>query len=575
MSNLNNEINFLRPFTKFCCSIGNLPSSYMTSLSYEEQLLWFCDYLENTVIPTINNNEEAVQELQNLYIELKSYVDNYFENLDIQEKINNKLDIMSKNGELTRLLLPYLSEQDYKINEIEKKVDSATNGSPIPVSSISEMKDTNKIYVNITNGHKYFYNGNNWIDFGPYQSIELGNNLINKYNLNDELKNALYKNYGNELPFDKSNIVQLMKQFDGDNFIGSLQVYSLVLKIIPSNKYIVKKMISNRFALYLSSDSPANNVLINSYIQNNSASELEITASENDNYLTILYYHTSDVKSQNEILNSIQVYKNEKIEPKTQTQYLEELINQVSNPIFNNKNIKLFNYRELGKLTKPYIAFSCDDGAHELATTTIPLLKELKNKYNKNIKTTFAIMDNSQIFNVENEINSIKDMLNFYDCSIAIHGTTSYTELSINELINFLDYQKSELTNLLGFSPTSIVFPNHSFNDITKTICASYFGVNCSGGIEKLIKYKHCNGYRSNIFSLYRFSLFGTTITKEIIKDIIDYCLENNFIFMPFWHDITLKNDYARCKDLLDYTVNYAIQKGIEFINIGDIPYLI
>ena len=99
----------LRPFTKFLMTIGELPSSYLVSMTYEEQLLWFCNYLQNTVIPVVNNNGEAVEELQNLYIELKEYVDNYFENLDVQQEINNKLDDMAESGELEAIIAEYLS----------------------------------------------------------------------------------------------------------------------------------------------------------------------------------------------------------------------------------------------------------------------------------------------------------------------------------------------------------------------------------------------------------------------------------------------------------------------------------
>lgn len=97
-------IQGLRPFTKFCCTIGNLPASYLASMTYEEQLLWFCDYLQNTVIPTVNNNAEAVEELQNLYLQLKNYVDNYFTNLDVQNEINNKLDEMVEDGTLENII---------------------------------------------------------------------------------------------------------------------------------------------------------------------------------------------------------------------------------------------------------------------------------------------------------------------------------------------------------------------------------------------------------------------------------------------------------------------------------------
>lgn len=99
----------LTPFAHFCCTIGNLPTSYMISLTYEEQLLWLCQYLEKTVIPAVNTNAEAVAELQNLYVQLKNYVDNYFEDLNIQEQINNKLDEMAEDGTLSNIIEQYIN----------------------------------------------------------------------------------------------------------------------------------------------------------------------------------------------------------------------------------------------------------------------------------------------------------------------------------------------------------------------------------------------------------------------------------------------------------------------------------
>lgn len=121
------NINSLNPFTRFCYSIGAIPTSYLVSMTYEEQLLWLCNYLENTVIPAFNNNVEVVKELQNnftdlsnnvneLYNKLKSYVDNYFNNLDLQQAINNKLDEMIKNGEFEQIMtlyFPYLTPELY------------------------------------------------------------------------------------------------------------------------------------------------------------------------------------------------------------------------------------------------------------------------------------------------------------------------------------------------------------------------------------------------------------------------------------------------------------------------------
>ena len=101
------KLNY-RPFTRFCMSIGAVPSSYLAGLTIEEQLLWLCSYLEKEVIPAVNNNAEAVEELQGLFTELQTYVNNYFDNLDVQEEINNKLDDMAESGELEEIIATYL-----------------------------------------------------------------------------------------------------------------------------------------------------------------------------------------------------------------------------------------------------------------------------------------------------------------------------------------------------------------------------------------------------------------------------------------------------------------------------------
>lgn len=175
------DVKTLRPFKRFIMTIGNLPSSYLESMTYGEMLMWFCNYLQETVIPTVNNNGEAVEELQNLYEELKSYVDNYFENLDVQEEINNKLDEMAQNGSLTNLIKTYVDPiyQDYEnridnqINLINTKVNSVTSYAPIPVSSVSDMTDITKLYLNTTDGEWYYYDGTDWVSGGTYQGTTL------------------------------------------------------------------------------------------------------------------------------------------------------------------------------------------------------------------------------------------------------------------------------------------------------------------------------------------------------------------------------------------------------------------
>lgn len=86
-----------------------IPLAFDESMSYYETLCGLLYYLKDVVIPTLNNNANAMIELQNLYIQLKDYVDNYFTNLDVQEEINNKLDEMVLNGTLQEIIASYLN----------------------------------------------------------------------------------------------------------------------------------------------------------------------------------------------------------------------------------------------------------------------------------------------------------------------------------------------------------------------------------------------------------------------------------------------------------------------------------
>lgn len=86
------------PFKHLVMTIGELPTSFVDSMTYYECLAWLVNYLEKTVIPAVNNNGEAVEELQGLFTELKNYVDTYFDNLDVQDEIDNKLDDMVEAG---------------------------------------------------------------------------------------------------------------------------------------------------------------------------------------------------------------------------------------------------------------------------------------------------------------------------------------------------------------------------------------------------------------------------------------------------------------------------------------------
>jgi len=55
----------------------------------------------------LDNMDDNVNSLYNAFVELQNYVNNYFDNLDVQEEINNKLDEMVESGELQELIAEY------------------------------------------------------------------------------------------------------------------------------------------------------------------------------------------------------------------------------------------------------------------------------------------------------------------------------------------------------------------------------------------------------------------------------------------------------------------------------------
>ena len=185
----NSKIGNPFPFRVFCQKV--IPLAFDESMSYLELLYSLLHYLKETVIPAVNNNADAVTELQNLYIELKSYVDNYFENLDVQEEINNKLDEMAQDGTLENIinekifsnlnlqiqnntndinnLSQYISSNDTILigdsYSLDRRPTIDITGWAIPLKNLMGLNDTNCFIVQ-NNGGGFTVNGS----FGTFEN---------------------------------------------------------------------------------------------------------------------------------------------------------------------------------------------------------------------------------------------------------------------------------------------------------------------------------------------------------------------------------------------------------------------
>ena len=118
MANLNNitPMKGLPPFLQYFRTIGIIPASYKVTMTFEEQVLEIMRFIKDEIIPKINENVLATQELQEKFKELVTYVDEYFENLDITNEVNSKLDEMAENGTLERIIGEYLTHSNIKVH---------------------------------------------------------------------------------------------------------------------------------------------------------------------------------------------------------------------------------------------------------------------------------------------------------------------------------------------------------------------------------------------------------------------------------------------------------------------------
>ena len=99
--------------------------------SYE---LW-CKIIEyvNKIAESVNINADNNNELVQAYSELQNYVNNYFDNLDVQEEINNKLDVMATDGTLDEIINQEIfGELNQAISDLGNSVDTINN-TTIPV----------------------------------------------------------------------------------------------------------------------------------------------------------------------------------------------------------------------------------------------------------------------------------------------------------------------------------------------------------------------------------------------------------------------------------------------------------
>lgn len=126
------------PFVKFVCA--NVPMAFDDSLSYYEALSALWKYVSD-MTDVINNNAMLEEEFIAKFDELKTFVDTYFDNLDVQEEINAKLDEMAEDGTLADIINQEIfGEIQDDISEIQGDITNINNDIDNVESNIESIE---------------------------------------------------------------------------------------------------------------------------------------------------------------------------------------------------------------------------------------------------------------------------------------------------------------------------------------------------------------------------------------------------------------------------------------------------
>lgn len=119
--------------------------------AHELNLDWFLarfkEYYEH-----ITEQDRKITTMEETVEQFTSFVTNYFDNLDVQQEINNKLDAMAASGELQAMLQPYfdgfveavndqLTTQNHRIDALDGRMDTFTHLTDGSTAGDAELAD--------------------------------------------------------------------------------------------------------------------------------------------------------------------------------------------------------------------------------------------------------------------------------------------------------------------------------------------------------------------------------------------------------------------------------------------------
>ena len=173
----------------------------------------------NKIITSQNEVGQAVEEFTEKFIALYNYVHDYFDNLDVQDEINHKLDEMVEDGTLENILLNYVN--------VTRVYNTVTDMLADSSNIVNNMKIKTLGYYSVNDGGCAEYLVTNTVDDSTFQiqiATNLYANLIIKNNeINIRQMGAKSLNTNN----DKMNIAPLIQKYLNilDNNTQQIKLY--------------------------------------------------------------------------------------------------------------------------------------------------------------------------------------------------------------------------------------------------------------------------------------------------------------------------------------------------------------
>lgn len=220
------------------------------------------------------------------YIKLENPDGSYSESIPLSVD-GNYIDI---NGDS---LIEKLAEKASlsSVEAIQNKIIGLENGSPLVANSINEMTDISRTYVNTMDGNWYYYDGQNWVPGGIYQSTALDNKQITP----DKLNNLNTYNLKNIFKYSNRTFEILEnKGINPEGHWGTYNNFRTLHCRIPNNSYIriKKNTTSDRFRISAVEEIPTDSIFP---IIFDDATATEYTFySGNNNYLYITYTSSNE-----------------------------------------------------------------------------------------------------------------------------------------------------------------------------------------------------------------------------------------------------------------------------------------